>query len=73
MIDHYHYFDKSLSFFNFRKYSSIFFKIFNNSLHYQNRNFLVDYISLHQSAGFKILYTFAERSSIEQLKKITLA
>jgi len=73
MIDHYHYFDKSLSLFNFRKYSSNLFKIFNNSLHYQNRNFLVDYISLHQAAGFKILYTFAERSSDENLKKVTLA
>jgi len=73
MIDHYHYFDKSLSFFNFRKFSANAFRIFNNSLHYQNRNFLSDYISLHQNAGFKILYNLAERGSVENIQKITLA
>ena len=73
MIDHYHYFDKSLSFFNFRKFSSKTFRIFNNSLHYQNRNFLSDYITLHQNAGFKILYNLAEKGSVSNLEKITLA
>jgi len=73
MIDHYHYFDKSLSFFNFRKFSANVFRIFNNSLHYQNRNLLSDYISLHQNAGFKILYNLAERGSVENIQKITLA
>jgi len=73
MIDHYHYFDKSLSFFNFRKFSSNVFRIFNNSLHYQNRNTLSEYISLHQNAGFKILYNLAERGPVENLQKITLA
>jgi hypothetical protein len=73
MIDHYHYFDKSLSFFNFRKFSATTFKILNNSLHYQNRNVLSDYISLHQNAGFKILYNIAERGSDEYIQKITLA
>jgi hypothetical protein len=73
MIDHYSYFDKSISLFNFRKYSSHAFKLFNNHLHYQNRNFLSDYISLHQDSGFNILYTFAERGSVENLQTITLA
>ena len=73
MIDHYYYFDHSLSFFNFRKYSSNFFKIFNNSLLYQNRNIYSDYISLHQNSGFKIIYSFAERASAEHIEKITLA
>jgi hypothetical protein len=73
MIDHYRYFDQSLSFFNFRKYSSNVFKIFNNSLLYQNRNLYSDYISLHQNCGFKIIYSFVERVSAEHIEKIALA
>jgi hypothetical protein len=73
MIDHYRYFDQSLSFFNFRKYSSNVFKIFNNSLLFQNRNLYSDYTSLHQNSGFNIIYSFAERASAEHIQKITLA
>ena len=73
MIDHYYYFDRSISLFNFRKYSANLFRLFNNKLVYQNRNLLSDYIFLQQNAGFKILYNFAERLSIENISKITLA
>ena len=73
MIDHYRYFDQSLSFFNFRKYSPNVFRIFNNSLLYQNRNLYSDYISLHQNSGLNVIYAFAERASAEHIQKITLA
>lgn len=73
MIDHYYYFDKSISLFNFRKYNSKIFRFFNNNLHYQNRNLLSDYTLLQESSGFKTLYTFAERISAENIQKVTLA
>ena len=73
MIDHYYYFDKSISLFNFRKYNSKIFRLFNNNLHYQNRNLLSDYTLLQESSGFKTLYTFAERISAENIQKATLA
>ena len=73
MIDHYYYFDRSIYLFNFRRYSSKLFKLFNNDLLYQNRNVLSDYIYLQKNAGFKILYTFAERVSFENIQNITLA
>ena len=52
--DHYSYFDKSISVYNFLRYPALVWKLFNSSLHYQNRLRHRDYLNLIKSAGFEI-------------------
>jgi SAM-dependent methyltransferase len=54
--DHYAYFDKNLSPFNFYKYSPLAWKVFfNNRLQYQNRLRPDDYAALFKHAGFDVI------------------
>jgi len=73
MVDHYWYFDKSLSCFNFRRYPHHIWRLFNNSLFYQNRLCISDYLNIHSNAGFKIAYRFTEIGSTEDLDRLRIA
>jgi SAM-dependent methyltransferase len=53
--DHWSYFDKSISIYNYLKYSSREWKKYNPSLHYQNRMRHSDYLSLISQTDFKIV------------------
>jgi hypothetical protein len=53
--DHYSYFDKNISVYNFLKYSNHKWKIFNDPMQYQNRLRHKDYLSIIKRSGFKIL------------------
>lgn len=55
MRDHYWYFQKDLSMLNFLKYSDRKWKLFCNSLLYQNRLMTSDYTRLHNTAGFEVI------------------
>ena len=54
--DHYAYFDKSISFVNFLRYTEKGWRLWNNRLNYQNRLRAVDYTTITQAAGFRIAY-----------------
>ncbi len=54
-VDHWAYFDKKISVYNFLKYSDKQWKKFNPSLHYQNRLRHSDYLELISLTEFKIL------------------
>ena len=74
--DHYSFFDKNISVYNFLRYSDFIWKIFNPSLHYQNRLRHKDYQNLIKSAGFTILEEHPNKTTeddIEKIKKINLA
>lgn len=53
--DHWSYFDKNISIYNYLKYSSREWKKYNPSLHYQNRMRHSDYLSLISQTDFKIV------------------
>lgn len=53
--DHWAYFDKEVSIYNFLKYSDKQWKKYNPSLHYQNRLRHSDYLELISQTEFKIL------------------
>jgi SAM-dependent methyltransferase len=53
--DHYSYFDRSISAYNFLQYSDKKWKLFSPALQYQNRLRHRDYLELFQKAGFEIV------------------
>lgn len=53
--DHWSYFDKNISIYNYLKYSSKEWKKYNPSLHYQNRLRHSDYLDLISKTEFKIV------------------
>ena len=65
--DHYAYFDKHISKYNFLKYSESSWRFLNPSLHYQNRLRHKDYIEICSNAGFSILEDIVQLPSIEDL------
>ena len=74
--DHWSYFDKNISIYNFLKYSSREWKKYNPSLHYQNRLRHSDYLSLISQTGFKIVKEVQRQQNKidkETLSKIEIA
>jgi SAM-dependent methyltransferase len=74
--DHYSYFDRSLSRYNFLRFSNRAWSLVNSPLHYQNRLRSPDYLRLVREAGFEVV---SERPSgpsaegLEQLRSLPLA
>lgn len=73
MRDHYVTFDPSITPYNFLKYPEVLWRLFNNSLHYQNRLRIPDYCRIHESTGFKIANQTNEEASADDLHRIRLA
>lgn len=69
--DHWSYFDKSISNFNFLRYSSKEWKKFNPSLHYQNRLRHSEYIDLISQTNFKVvnILTFGSNDNVNKAFK----
>jgi SAM-dependent methyltransferase len=53
--DHYSFFDKNISGYNFLRYSDSKWEMFSPSLHFQNRLRHPDYVALFESCGFQII------------------
>lgn len=74
--DHYSYFDKNISVYNFLKFNQATWNIFfNPSLHYQNRLRHKEYLQLFSESGFHILednYYGGTLSDIEQIKTVKI-
>jgi SAM-dependent methyltransferase len=71
--DHYSDYDRSISVYNFLKYPKWSWRLFNNSLHYQNRLRITDYRRLHDRTGFRILAQDDTIGPKEVLQSIRLA
>lgn len=74
--DHYSYFDKNISVYNFLKFNQgTWNTFFNPSLHYQNRLRHKEYLQLFSESGFNILednYYGGTPSDIEQIKTVRI-
>ncbi|MGN6167663.1 MAG: class I SAM-dependent methyltransferase [Solirubrobacteraceae bacterium] len=71
--DHYAHFDRSISEFNYLRYSPRVWRVFNNRLQFQSRLRAPDYRRLVENAGFTMVAEEAERGAPEELAAITLA
>jgi SAM-dependent methyltransferase len=74
--DHYAYFDRSLSTYNFLRYSDSAWRVVNSPLHFQNRLRWPDYMRLVREAGFQVVGERPSRpgeDGLEQLRRLPLA
>ncbi|KXK57360.1 MAG: Methyltransferase domain protein [Chlorobi bacterium OLB7] len=74
--DHYWFFDKSITMFNFLKFSDPMWTVVNNSQVYQNRLRYSDYIRLFHEAGLRVdeeKIIAATASELSELKQLHLA
>jgi len=70
MADHYALFDPSITVFNYLRYSEAQWRLFNNSLHYQNRLRLSDYRRLHEASGWRVVSEDATEGSADALGRV---
>jgi hypothetical protein len=71
--DHYSHFDHRITAYNYLRYSESSWRIFNNSLQYQNRLRLSDYLKLHTDAGFAVKHQDNFMGASEELSSVPLA
>ena len=67
--DHYSNFDRSITPYNFLRYSSRSWKLFNPAAHYQNRLRHSDYVRLFESLGYSIECEVRQPENAAQLLK----
>lgn len=68
MVDDYSSFDRSISHYNFLKYSDDIWKYINSPLHFQNRLRYPDYIRLIKMSGMEIIEENLEKSTSEDMQ-----
>jgi hypothetical protein len=73
MSDHYAHFDRSITEFNYLRYSDRRWRPFNNRLQYQSRLRISDYRRIAEEAGFRVVSEEAELGAAEALEQIPLA
>lgn len=73
MADHYVNFDRSITVFNFLRFSERTWRLFNNTLQYQNRLRFSDYLRIHERAGWLVEDTDTLAESRETLESVPLA
>jgi SAM-dependent methyltransferase len=69
-VDHYSYFDKSISAYNFLKYPETTWQIYNPGIQYQNRLRHKDFLLAAGSAGFAIVEDDHYMPAVEDIKLI---
>ncbi len=73
MSDHYSHFDSGISPYHFLGHERLLWTLVNNRLQYQNRLRAVDYVRLHEAAGFRILHEQTKSADPYLLSTIRLA
>jgi SAM-dependent methyltransferase len=68
--DHFAYFDRSISRYNFLRYSARTWRLFNSSLMYQNRLRYPDYLNAFARAGFELLAVEKGKPRPENLRRV---
>jgi SAM-dependent methyltransferase len=74
--DHYSYFDRSLSRYNFLRYSDDVWRLVNSPLHFQNRLRATDYLRLVRDAGFELVVerpSGPDEDGLRQVEALPLA
>lgn len=70
LSDHYAQVDPSITQFNFLRYSPARWRLFNNSLHYQNRLRISDYRRVLAETGWEILDEDSNKRPAEELRRV---
>ncbi len=76
MRDHYSYFDRSISQYNFLKFPRPIWSLANSAVHYQNRLRHSDYIRLTEAAGLEVLHEALARpteAELDHLRRMRIA
>ncbi len=73
MADHYVTFDRSITVYNFLRYSDQRWRWFNNDLQFVNRLRLSDFVRMHRETGWKIIETSNLTRPLAELRSIPLA
>jgi hypothetical protein len=73
LVDQYSYFDRSVTPFNFLKYSERQWKLYNSPIAWLNRLRISDYRQLFTSLGFEVIKEVNTSGSVEVLRQIRLA
>lgn len=73
MSDHFAHFDKSISIYNFLKFSDKEWSVIDNSIQPQNRLRLSDYIELYKTLKIQTTLIDKRDGDLEELKKVTLS
>lgn len=73
LSDHYAHGDRSITVYNFLKYSDRVWPLFNNQLQYQNRLRLSDYRRLHEEGGWRIVDEQTKGEPLEVLRQVRVA
>jgi SAM-dependent methyltransferase len=73
--DHYAFFDKSISFVNYLQYEERDWRLWNNSLQYQNRLRAPEFLELAMQAGFEVINnrTHVRPGTLEALAGLRVA
>jgi SAM-dependent methyltransferase len=74
--DHYSYFDRSISRYNFLRFSEDTWRLVNSPIHYQNRLRAPDYLRLVRDAGFELVVerpSGPDEAGLAQLSSLPLA
>ena len=73
--DHYAFFDKSISFVNFLRYEEREWKLWNNTIQYQNRMRAPEFVELAMQAGFEVVRvaTHVRPGTLEALDRMRIA
>ncbi len=70
MADHYADFDRSIGVYNYLKFPSWMWRLFNNELLYQNRLRLSDYRELHARAGWDVVSEEPRTGTVDELRRV---
>ncbi|MBS1594028.1 MAG: class I SAM-dependent methyltransferase [Bacteroidetes bacterium] len=73
MSDHFAHLDKSITIYNFLRFSDSEWKIIDNGIQPQNRLRFSDYIKLLQDAGFQILENVSREGSLQALEAVPVS
>ena len=68
--DHYSYFDKNITYYNYLKYSDHKWSLFNSPISFQNRARYPDYIKMIRESGFEIVEQQVERPDKMDIKSM---
>lgn len=74
--DHYSYFDRSISRYNFLRFSDRAWRLVNSPIHFQNRLRAPDYLRLVRDAGFELVVerpSGPDEDGLQQLEALRLA
>lgn len=73
LSDHYSHFDRSITVYNFLRFSQKAWQRYNNDLLYQNRLRLSDYSALHDQGGWQVIGEESQRKPPGELRSVPLA